>query len=401
MNENDKVLITAEDIKTQPVTQVINKTLAYAREENISVAMWRHPEEQNIQFIMDFSPEGHTPEPLEAKIPGFVFAPYDTNKDTFLIKAELQVDLMTYQVKCKSDYHISAKADAFFAYLKEPGSKIPDNPASFDLPNTDVDEQSFKSLIETSVKKINSGAFLKVVPSRKKEISLENPLNLGENFIRIANHYPSAFVSLVFVPEAGIWMGATPELLLSVEGSTFKTVSLAGTQRYHTETSLANVAWTQKEIEEQALVSRYIINCFKKIRLREYDEIGPKTVVAGNLLHLKTLYQVDMKATNFADLGEVMLKLLHPTSAICGMPLEPAKEFLAEHENFDRSYFSGYLGPANFDGDTALYVNLRCMHIEDTKATFFAGAGVTQDSQPEKEWQETEIKMNTLLKMIR
>ena len=49
------------------------------------------------------------------------------------------------------------------------------------------------------------------------------------------------------------------------------------------------------------MVSRYIINCFKKIRLREFEEIGPKTVAAGNLLHLRTDFQVDMAATNFRN----------------------------------------------------------------------------------------------------
>ena len=77
----------------------------------------------------------------------------------------------------------------------------------------------------------------------------------------------------------------------------------------------------QKDIEEQALVERYVISCFKKIRLREYDEHGPKTMIAGNVLHLKTEFEVDMVATNFPQLGSVMLNLLHPTSAVCGMPL--------------------------------------------------------------------------------
>lgn len=365
------------------------------------MAIWRHPEEQNIQLIADFSPQlRHHPEPMESKVPGFIFAPYDTNADTRFIKADLQVALPDYQVNCKSDYQCSAKANAFFNYLEKAGEVS----TSQNSIKTSLDEgarESFMGLVEESVHAIKSGVFQKVVPSRRKEITFDHPINMGENFIRLTENYASAFVSLVYIPQEGLWMGATPELLISVKGNTFKTVALAGTQKYDEGMSLANVAWTQKEIEEQALVCRYIINCFKKIRLREYEELGPKTIVAGNLLHLNTAFKVDMAATNFNDLGEVMLKLLHPTSAICGMPLEPAKAFLAAHEKYDRAYFSGYLGPANFGGDTTLYVNLRCMHIQGKKAMVFAGAGVTEDSQPEKEWQETEIKMNTLLKILR
>ena len=163
---------------------------------------------------------------------------------------------------------------------------------------------------------------------------------------------------------------------------------------------LAQVPWTQKEIEEQAFVSRYIINCFKKIRLREFEEIGPRTVKAANLIHLRTDYVVDMKALNFPQLGTVMLDLLHPTSAVCGMPKEPALAFLQSHEKFERRFYSGYLGPVNIDQESHLFVNLRCMQIFSDKAILYSGAGTTSDSVPEKEWEETENKMQTLLNLI-
>ena len=107
-----------------------------------------------------------------------------------------------------------------------------------------------------------------------------------------------------------------------------------------------------------------------------------------------------MNATNFPQLGSVMLKLLHPTSAICGMPREESIAFLKTTESFDRSFYSGYLGPVNFENKTTLFVNLRCMQWCGQKAILYAGAGVTIDSIPEKEWEETELKMNTLLQVI-
>ena len=149
------------------------------------------------------------------------------------------------------------------------------------------------------------------------------------------------------------------------------------------------------------MVSRYIINCFKKIRLREFEEHGPKTVVAGNLMHLKSDFAVDMKATNFPQLGSVMLRLLHPTSAVCGTPLETARKFLLEHEGYSREFYSGFLGPINMNEASHVFVNLRCMQLFADEAWLYAGAGVTADSIPEKEWEETEMKMNTLLDVIR
>ena len=55
----------------------------------------------------------------------------------------------------------------------------------------------------------------------------------------------------------------------------------------------------------------------------------------------------------------------------------------------------------NFLTDTSLFVNLRCMQLVIKKAILYAGAGITEDSIPDKEWEETELKLNTLLKVIR
>jgi isochorismate synthase len=117
-------------------------------------------------------------------------------------------------------------------------------------------------------------------------------------------------------------------------------------------------------------------------------------------MHLKSVFEVDMKATNFPQLGSVMLQLLHPTAAVCGMPLEPALQFLEANEGYDRGFYAGYLGPVNVNEGTDLFVNLRCMQMSGNQAVLYAGAGVTIDSLPEKEWAETEMKFNTLLNVI-
>ncbi len=185
-------------------------------------------------------------------------------------------------------------------------------------------------------------------------------------------------------------------LITVAQNKIFKTVALAGTQKVDEDMDLMEVAWRQKEIEEQAMVSRYIINRFKKIRLREFEEIGPRTARAGSLTHLKTDFVVDVQATNFQNLGTVMLKLLHPTSAVCGMPKEPATDFLIENEKHSRAFYSGFLGPVNMFNDTYLFVNIRCMQLLKHKALIYAGAGVTQNSNPKAEWIEANWKCDIL-----
>jgi isochorismate synthase len=122
--------------------------------------------------------------------------------------------------------------------------------------------------------------------------------------------------------------------------------------------------------------------------------------MAGNLMHLRSDFKVDVNEVNFPQLGTVMTELLHPTSAVCGMPKKPAIDFIAGNEMHDREFYSGFLGPVNINQETSLFVNLRTMKIQGNDATLFAGCGITTDSDPVKEWKETEMKCQTLLRVI-
>ncbi|MBL3655313.1 isochorismate synthase [Fulvivirga sediminis] len=395
-------MIVSDNIKQQSAEQIISSALDYCRSEGHSIAIWKHPEESSIELMVDFSSDIQpVDDPLEQNEEGFLLSPFNYKAASYLIKANLHIKWEDFNIKIQPELEISEKADELLKHISKPQKTSPNKSAEvIKVIASDEERNKFIDLANTAIEAIKSGQLLKVVPSRKKEIILPEDFDIGLNFIKLSQAYPSAFASLVYTPKTGIWMGATPELLINERNNTFRTVALAGTQKYDPELPLARVAWRQKEIEEQALVGRYIINCFKKIRLRNYTEIGPKTVIAGNLLHLKTEFIVDMEATGFPGLGDTMLKLLHPTSAICGMPLAPAQEFIRDHEYYDRGYYSGYLGPVNSENGTSLFVNLRCMSIDADKATLYAGAGVTADSIPEDEWEETEIKMNTILNII-
>lgn len=274
-------------------------------------------------------------------------------------------------------------------------------------PNEDFDEKvSFMNQVATSVEAIKQGQFQKVVLSRIDVQTLAVDFDLCAAFERLCQQYPSAFVSAIYLPELqDIWLCATPETLVSQDAAgIFRTVSLAGTQAgidgLGNSFSPSLARWSQKEIEEQAYVSRYIIDCFKKIRLREYVENGPKTVLAGNLMHLKTEYLVNTRELTYPALLTQMLNLLHPTSAVCGTPKEAALAWILQTEKHERLLYSGYLGPINLASETHLFVNLRTVKLRDGHAYYFAGCGITEDSVPEKEWQETQMKHQTLQRVI-
>ena len=360
------------------------------------VAIWRLPNDPYVHGISDLRPQIQKHQKLEDAGTGFYINPFLKHhpSEPQLIKGDLMIKW--HQKKCVqnsldpllNDREISDFQKSMGNTHRALHQKI-ENSA-----------HGFRSDVVEAVQCIKKGIFDKVVLSRFDDQALPTDFELMKAFEMACDTYPNAFIYLVSTPNFGCWLGATPETLLEIKDHQFKTVSLASTQKLRADQTMNEVAWTQKEIEEQAMVSRYIIDCFKKIRLREYLENGPKTVKAGRMAHLKTVYQVDMEAVNMPELGSTMLELLNPTSAVCGMPLQPALDFIKKHEKYDRELYAGFLGPINISGYTHLFVNLRCMKIMGNTGRFYAGAGITEDSNPEKEFEETQLKMQTLKRIV-
>ncbi|MEP2025345.1 MAG: chorismate-binding protein [Reichenbachiella sp.] len=373
---------------------------------DLPFAIWRNPRETVIHSTLQLDQDNSVPEEIENAPTGFMMSPFEVseNHQSQFIKSDVLFDSDLNEILLAPGF--KDNEGRFDKFIGQFSALIEDKQFDYrDFLEAPVafkaTKDAYLSLVQKCKESIAEGYYQKIVPSRREKFRTEKNFHPVKELIKLCEAYENAFVSLVYIPNQGLWLGATPELLISVDANqNFETISLAGTQEIRPGFELAQVSWTQKEIEEQALVSRYIINCFKKIRLREFDEYGPKTVKAGNLIHLKTTFKVNMEALNFPQLGSVMLKLLHPTSAVCGMPMIPAAKFLQENEAYDRAYYSGYLGPVNYDGNTALFVNLRCAKIYKNDMILFAGAGITEDSDPEKEWTETEIKFQTLLNVI-
>ncbi len=381
-------------------TEILNFVLHHAFEHELPIAFWRRPNSSTRFLVVAeryITLKKDTP--IEELQQGFIFAPFDRSKESFYLPGDFIFRFENSELVETTDLKESSSRTWLHKKFKR-HIGIPKYKAEINTAPSSSSE-SFITLVENAITEINRDNFEKVVVSRTKSISLPDKFDIVEAFEKLCAQYPNALISFVSIPGIGHWLGATPETLVTIEDKkTFRTVALAGTMPYQEGINLKQIAWTQKDIEEQALVERYIISCFKKIRVREYDEHGPKTVVAGNLVHLRSDFSVDMHAINFPQLGSVMLQLLHPTSAVAGMPLEPALAFLKSNEGYDREFYAGYLGPINFDNDTHIFVNLRCMKLLDGQALLFAGAGVTIDSVPEKEWDETELKFKTLLNVI-
>lgn len=380
--------------------QLLHRLLNTCLRAGFPLACWKLSGSDEIQVIVEFS-HSLTPRALNLeKDSGFAISPFlnEDNQNTLLIRPDFYYNFKTTACNINENFENEKLVSGFLQGMNKPALTPFSLPAIINTANDrNQGKGSYSENVNQALLHIQKNDFKKVVLARRKEIRLRPGYSPAGSFLRLCREQSNSFVSLVHLPDQGIWLGASPELLIRVDKENiFHTTALAATQQFNEGDPVSKAVWTQKEIEEQALVSRYIISCFKTIRLREYEEDGPTTVRAGNLIHLKTDYSVSMNQVNFPDLGSVMLNLLHPTSAICGMPKKPALEFIEKHEEMHRKFYSGFLGPVNIEGESHIFVNIRCAEIGNEKAIVYSGAGITAESNPEKEFEETEIKMKTM-----
>ena len=230
-------------------------------------------------------------------------------------------------------------------------------------------------------------SFQKLVLSRSIELPRtgdETPLQL---FQRACERYPRMMICLVYTPQSGLWLAATPEILLAGKDRQWQTIALAGTMKYEEE-----LRWSDKNIQEQRYVATYITRQLEQFT-HDFTEEGPRTARAGHLAHLRSDFLFSLPDESVV--GD-LLQALHPTPAVCGLPKQEAFRFIQQNEHHDRSYYSGFLGPLFLHRQTHLFVTLRCMQLFRDGYRLYAGGGLLKDSVEEQEWQETETKLDTI-----
>lgn len=300
----------------------------------------------------------------------FVFAPFNYQNESYCIPSEKSNTLITKFNTIHFDYSEISTGD--------------------DLQKREEYCDDVKKIVRT-IKYRNAS---KIVFSRKKEVSLRN-FDLETLIIRILNLYPTAFRYVWYHPKTGLWCGASPETLLQTEGISFKTMALAGTQKTNGN---EKIHWNNKELSEQKIVVDEITTSLQKVTSvvrisKTYNH------QAASLVHLRTDITGILKKgkTTISSITSV----LHPTPAVCGAPQEYANKYILENENYNREFYTGFLGPVcSKNSCSSLFVNLRCMKIENTIANLFVGGGITIDSEPESEWEETQHKLQTMLQVL-
>lgn len=365
----------------------------------LPVALWRLPGERRAEAIVALSPAARAAAvDFPAEEPAFLFAPFTHSPQQLPlhIPADVrllpggqltQAQLWNGQRQRYEDFlaALAAPAPAGWYVAADPGIGRPRQ------------YHAYCDLVAQAVEYIAGGGAQKIVLSRTVQAPLPADFTPVTAFNGLCRRYSHAFVSLVALPGVGVWMGASPELLLAVDCDALRTVALAGTQARLPHRPLSAVVWRRKEIDEQALVADYIRAFFRRAGVQGVQETGPSTVAAGAVVHLRSDFRVASSPEALLPLAGRVVTELHPTPAVCGAPKEQALGFIRQHEGYDRRFYSGYLGPVHIDRQSHLYVNLRCMQLGQHAAYLYVGGGVTGDSSPHAEWGETELKARTLL----
>ena len=249
-----------------------------------------------------------------------------------------------------------------------------------------ISKDGYIEIVSKAIRAIEQNNFEKVVIAGTNNISFSG--DLFTLFDALIQNYPDAFV-YCFILDGICMIGATPERLLVKEGVLLKTEALGGTR--------TRGVFTEKELQEHKQIQTYISDILvdNSFKFRIEDT---KIKQAGKLEHLCTEFDIDSKS-NDSDLNLALY--LHPTSAVCGLPYDRALEFILQNEEFERGYYSGFLGPVRSNGDFDLYVNLRCAKCYSDTLDLYAGAGITIQSNPTDEWIEISNKMQTIARWVK
>jgi isochorismate synthase len=231
---------------------------------------------------------------------------------------------------------------------------------------------------------IQKGLYQKSVAFQTQIIPV-GTLHLPSFLHTLCTDYPNAYISAL-VNQHHAFVCASPELLIRSDGLQAETVALAGTTLWENRHELG-----EKEHTEQGFIVQHMTECLHSLGL-PFDMGQQQIIQSGHLAHLCNTFSFTLPTAQRLD----WLNMVHPTPAVCGYPSRQVYHHMQQTEKPRRFYsgFSGILQPEKM----SLCVNIRCADIIGDHALLYAGAGITSDSIPEAEWQETQQKLNTLKK---
>ena len=254
--------------------------------------------------------------------------------------------------------------------------------------------------VKQALNRIRQGELTKLVLANETVFRIHGELN-GKDFLAASQAKNSGCYHFLWADNAqNCFVGSTPERLFARDNRLLFTEALAGTAPVSDNPSENNerANWLlndEKNLNENWLVvediSQNISHLVEQITV---DDVALKPL--RKVQHLIRKMQAKLTALcTDADL----LKAIHPTAAVSGLPQQQAKKALTEIETFDRSWYAGTLGLMT-QNLSEFCVTIRSAFIEENQVRVFAGAGIVEGSQPVEEWLEIERKAAGLISLF-
>lgn len=256
----------------------------------------------------------------------------------------------------------------------------------------------WQETVATIGQEIERGTVEKLVLAREVHVHSPQLISPAAVMNRLRGGYGRCTL-FAFAGKQTCFVGATPERLVRLKGKTVQTDCLAGSTRRgatHTEDRSLGEALlaNHKERHEHALVVRTLQNALRPFCLSLNAPETPTLLCMPNIQHLHTPLEGVLKEES--DIFGLVEKL-HPTPATGGLPREIACSLLRRYECFDRGWYAGPVGWVDGRGGGEFVVAIRSALLRDREASLYAGCGIVAGSDPEREYEESCLKLRPML----
>ena len=263
------------------------------------------------------------------------------------------------------------------------------------------DLESWTIKINSALNEISQGHISKVVLSRRVEKDLLEQPSIQKIIDKLKDDYKECYI-FAYKKNGSVFIGASPEKLLSFNHKNIETDALAGSIRrglddYEDRELELNLLGDSKNLREYGEVVKFVISAISPFTKKINHFEKPFIKKLPNIQHLWTPIKAELETDN--DIEEIVRRL-HPTPAICGTPRETALKLISEIEDYPRGLFSGIIGWYNFEIQGEFAVAIRSALLKNKKLYAFAGCGIVDGSNPKEEFEETKLKLKPILSIF-
>ncbi len=258
--------------------------------------------------------------------------------------------------------------------------------------------------VALAVEILRSKEIDKVVLARSVRGTVPEDIDAAAVAQRLHHREPRCTIFSLPTSDGRRFVGATPELIARRTGRTLQSHPLAGTialpPNVEPEDYLTWLLGSTKNLHEHNVPVNEIVTALETV----YDDVradaGPSIVALRTLAHLGTWIEASCREDTDAPDALEVLRLLHPTSAVGGVPRRSAYDLIRRLEQLDRGYYAGPIGWIDAQGDGEWWIGFRGVLIRGAQFEAWAGAGIVSESDPIAEREETKAKLASFLSSV-